>query len=127
MVNNNSDQIIETFSNQLLGEEFISIVELGNNDIPYEIINLKNKDNQGSIKEINNNTDHNPSLEVESSKHNEGNPTEFVKNNYPTRHAVVTSHGVEKEFAEIKVKEDDDCKEGTDENIGHQKRILSQN
>ena len=127
MVNNNSDQIIETFSNQLLGEEFISIVELGNNDIPYEIINLKDKDNQGSIEEINNNTDHNPSLEVESSKHNEGHPTEFVNNNYPTRHAVDTSHEVEKDYAEIKVKEDDDCKEGTDENIGHQERILSQN
>ena len=38
-----------------------------------------------------------------------------------------TPHEVKNDDAEIKVKEDDEFKEGTNENIGHQEKILSQN
>ena len=125
MVKNNSDQVIETFSNQLLGEEaFISIVELGKNDIPHEIFNLEDKKNQGIIEEINENTFHNPSLE--SSKHNEELHIAFDNNNSNTRqHAYETPHEGKNDNAETKIKEDDELKEGTNENIGHQEKILS--
>ena len=74
----------------------------GQNDIPNEIFNLEDKENQGIIEEIKDNTFHNSSLE--SSKQNEDLHTDFVNNNSHTRsHAVETPHEVEKDYAEIKV------------------------
>ena len=105
-------------------EEFISIVELGKNDIPHEIFNLEDKKNQGIIEEINENTFHNPSLE--RSKQNEELHTAFDNNNSHTRsHADETPHEGKNDNAETKIKEDDELKEGTNENIGHQEKILS--
>ena len=98
-----------------MGEKaFISEAESDQNDIPYEIFNLEDKDDQGIIEEIKE-TYHN--FSPEDSKQNDALLTEFIKNNSHTRlHAVETPHVVEKDC------EDDDIKfkEGTDENIGHQ-------
>ena len=70
-----------------MGEKaFISEVESGQNDIPYEIFNLEDKDDQGIIEEI---KDTNHSFSPEDSKQNDALLTEFFKNNTHTRlHAV---------------------------------------
>ena len=98
-----------------MGEKaFISEAESDQNDIPYEIFNLEDKDDQGILEEIKE-TYHN--FSPEDSKQNDALLTEFIKNNSHTRlHAVETPHVVEKDC------EDDDIKfkEGTEENIGHQ-------
>ena len=104
-----------------MGEKpFISGVDTGQNDIPNEIFNLEDKDDQGIIEEI---KDTNHSFSPEDSKHNDALLTEFFKNNTHTRlHAVEPPHGVEKDYAESSFKEDDDLKfkEGTDENTNRQ-------
>ena len=86
-----------------MGEKaFISEVESGQNDIPYEIFNLEDKDDQGIIEEI---KDTNHSFSPEDSKQNDALLTEFFKNNIHTRlHAVETPHGVEKDYAESSFK-----------------------
>ena len=86
-----------------MGEKaFISEVESGQNDIPYEIFNLEDKDDQGIIEEI---KDTNHSFSPEDSKQNDALLTEFFKNNTHTRlHAVKPPHGVEKDYAESSFK-----------------------
>ena len=86
-----------------MGEKaFISEVESGQNDIPYEIFNLEDKDDQGIIEEI---KDTNHSFSPEDSKQNDALLTEFFKNNPHTRsHAVEPPHGVEKDYAESSFK-----------------------
>ena len=86
-----------------MGEKaFISEVESGQNDIPYEIFNLEDKDDQGIIEEI---KDTNHSFSPEDSKQNDALLTEFFKNNTHTRlHAGEPPHGVEKDYAESSFK-----------------------
>ena len=86
-----------------MGEKaFISEVESGQNDIPYDIFNLEDKDDQGIIEEI---KDTNHSFSPEDSKQNDALLTEFFKNNTHTRlHAVEPPHGVEKDYAESSFK-----------------------
>ena len=65
---------------------FISEAESDQNDIPYEIFNLEDKDDQGILEEIKE-TYHN--FSPEDSKQNDALLTEFFKNNSHTRsHAV---------------------------------------
>ena len=95
---------------------FISGVESGQNNIPYEIFNLEDKDDQAIIEEIKE-TYHN--FSPEDSNQNDALLTEYFKNNSHTRsHAVEPPHGVEIDCKD----EDINFKEGTDENIGHQER-----
>ena len=92
---------------------FISGVETGQNNIPYEIFNLEDKDDQAIIEEIKE-TYHN--FSPEDSNQNDALLTEFFKNNSHMRsHAVEPPHEVE-----IDCKDDTVDKEETDENIGHQ-------
>ena len=97
-----------------MGEKaFISEVESGQNDIPYEIFNLEDKDDQAIIEEIKE-TYHN--FSPDDSNQNDALLTEFFKNNSHMRsHAVEPPHEVE-----IDCKDDTVDKEETDENIGHQ-------
>ena len=105
-----------------MGEKnFISVVESDQNDIPNEIFNLEDKKNQGIVEEIKDNTFHNPS--PERSKQNEELHTDFDNNNSHTRsHVEETPHEGKNDDAEIIVKEDEELKEGTNENIGHQEK-----
>ena len=97
-----------------MGEKaFISEVVSGQNDIPYEIFNLEDKDDQGILEEIKE-TYHN--FSPDDSNQNDALLTEFFKNNSHMRsHAVEPPHEVE-----IDCKDDTVDKEETDENIGHQ-------
>ena len=97
-----------------MGEKaFISEAESDQNDIPYEIFNLEDKDDQAIIEEIKE-TYHN--FSPDDSNQNDALLTEFFKNNSHRRsHAVEPPHEVE-----IDCKDDTVDKEETGENIGHQ-------
>ena len=104
---------------------FISVVESDQNDIHNEIFNLEDKNNQDIGEEIKENTCHNPS--PERSKQNAKLKTEPDENNSHTRSHVEETPHEGKNDAEIIAIEDEELKDGTNETIGQQEKILSQN